>query len=473
MKQLGWVFVVTMASSLLLPPGGEVRADGSQTAEALLDRAVEYYQTISTPPEMSLDQRRLLAVTLAAAELQPVAPEDFVDAYSAADAFVVYLPQSDTMYAWVDDAWVPRTRTTNTYSSGTLSQMLSEIYDEIGMVWTNETRQTYSYSGGNTSEILVEDWVDDPAPPHWENSIKIMYNYGSDQNEMIMQFWDVDSSAWMDYSRSVSYLTSMKVDSSIGYINFTTPTNWVRQSLTEYTYIGDLIHTITFNKTSMTTFLYDASNREIRSLRQTLPGPVNLSKDTSVYDGSGNQILEVGWSWNGASWTPVDADTTHYTGNRPNRDVHYNFQTTALNHTLYAYDGNGNLIEDIDQEWIGAQWVNEWRTAYVYIVAGLFDGEEPGAVPSAFAVGQNYPNPFNLGTTIPYTLSGDGRVRISVTNILGQTVATLVDGFRPAGSYTAFWDGRDPNGRAVASGIYFFRADIGGQTQVRKMVLLK
>jgi hypothetical protein len=474
MKHREWVWAVGIASALLLSAGGEARADVSQTATALLNRAVDYYNTISTPPELSLDQRRLLAVTLAVAELQTATPEDFVYAYNATEAFVTYLPQSDTSFGWVGNAWVPQARTTRTYSSGDIQQLLSEYYDDIGMAWVNDTRQTYTYGSGYNTELLVESWITDPQPAHWENSVKIISTYnGSLLTETIMQAWDVDSLAWMDFSRSVSYFTGMKVDSSIGYINFTQPTNWIRQSLTEYTYTGDLIHTITFNKSSMTTFLYDANNREIRSLNQTLPGPVNVSKDTSVYDGSGNQILELGWSWNGASWTLVDADTTHYTGNRPNRGVHYNFQTSALDHTLYTYDGNGNLIEDIDQEWNGAQWVNELRTVIVYIVAGILDGGRPEDLPSTFAVGQNYPNPFNLGTTIPYTLAGDSRVRIAVCNILGQKLATLIDAWQPAGSYHAVWDGRDQNGRPVASGVYFFRAEIGGQTQVRKMVLLK
>jgi hypothetical protein len=140
---------------------------------------------------------------------------------------------------------------------------------------------------------------------------------------------------------------------------------------------------------------------------------------------------------------------------------------------LYSYDGPGNLSEIINQNGFGSSWMNFSRTIIVYTLAGVFDDESAGGMPAGFAVSQNYPNPFNLGTTIPYTLSGDGPVRISVTNIVGQTVATLVEGFQPAGSYAAFWDGRDPTGRAMASGVYFFRAEIGGQTQVRKMVLLK
>ena len=93
-------------------------------------------------------------------------------------------------------------------------------------------------------------------------------------------------------------------------------------------------------------------------------------------------------------------------------------------------------------------------------------------LPQGFALGQNYPNPFNPSTIIPYQLAATSPVRLEVFNVLGQRVATLVDGAQGAGAYVARWDGTDAAGGAAASGLYFYRLTVGGAHQTGKMVLV-
>ncbi len=93
-------------------------------------------------------------------------------------------------------------------------------------------------------------------------------------------------------------------------------------------------------------------------------------------------------------------------------------------------------------------------------------------LPLRLHLGQNYPNPFNPSTIIPYQLPAPTQVRLEVFNILGQRVATLVDGARPAGFHTAAWDATDASGRVVASGVYLCRLLGGGERLTRSMVLL-
>ncbi len=92
---------------------------------------------------------------------------------------------------------------------------------------------------------------------------------------------------------------------------------------------------------------------------------------------------------------------------------------------------------------------------------------------SEAALLQNYPNPFNPTTEICYSLSAPTRVRLTIYNILGQKVTTLVDEKKPAGTYTVYWNGTDDSNHMVATGIYFYQLTTGSQTQSRKMVLLK
>ncbi len=103
----------------------------------------------------------------------------------------------------------------------------------------------------------------------------------------------------------------------------------------------------------------------------------------------------------------------------------------------------------------------------------------PGAVPFTYALDQNYPNPFNPSTKISFSVATVSNVRLTVFNVLGQEVATLVSGVLPAGRYDATWQGKDNAGHTVSSGVYFYRFEAssvaGGNTfaDTRKMVLLK
>ena len=93
-------------------------------------------------------------------------------------------------------------------------------------------------------------------------------------------------------------------------------------------------------------------------------------------------------------------------------------------------------------------------------------------LPSEVGLGPNYPNPFNPSTLIPYQLAASSPVRLEVFNVLGQQVATLVDGQQGAGAYVARWDGTDAAGRAAASGVYFYRLTVAGTHWTGKMVLV-
>ncbi len=96
------------------------------------------------------------------------------------------------------------------------------------------------------------------------------------------------------------------------------------------------------------------------------------------------------------------------------------------------------------------------------------------ALPLANSLSQNYPNPFNPETTIPYALSSDAVVSLTIYNIAGQVVRKLVDGEAlAAGQYQAVWDGRSENGASVASGMYFYLLHAGDYVAKRKMVLLR
>ena len=99
--------------------------------------------------------------------------------------------------------------------------------------------------------------------------------------------------------------------------------------------------------------------------------------------------------------------------------------------------------------------------------------EEESAPYVVASLGQNFPNPFNPKTSIEFSILNKGNVELSVYNIRGQKVKTLVNESFNAGTHKVIWDGRDNNDKAVSSGIYFYRLNTGGKKLTRKMVLMK
>ncbi len=89
----------------------------------------------------------------------------------------------------------------------------------------------------------------------------------------------------------------------------------------------------------------------------------------------------------------------------------------------------------------------------------------------------NFPNPFNPETTISFNLKEAANVNITIFNLKGEKIRTLIEGEKDAGSYNIIWNGIDKNGKSVPSGVYFYKmvseGNSGRYTSTKKMILLK
>lgn len=135
--------------------------------------------------------------------------------------------------------------------------------------------------------------------------------------------------------------------------------------------------------------------------------------------------------------------------------------------TPQAYYGSGARLLGLVMQFFGA----------TSQVPTDVDDQPMASLPSSFELAQNYPNPFNPTTTISYTLrptSGHPPVTsLSIYNALGQRVTTLVDESQLPGTYTVQWNGTTDAGKAVSTGVYFYRLKRGSDAETRKMVLMK
>lgn len=92
-----------------------------------------------------------------------------------------------------------------------------------------------------------------------------------------------------------------------------------------------------------------------------------------------------------------------------------------------------------------------------------------GSAPKVFALAQNYPNPFNPETQIKFTVASTGNATLRVYNLIGQEVATLFNGVAEAGQYYNV----KLNGSNLTSGVYFYKLESSGKSDLKKFMLLK
>ena len=118
-----------------------------------------------------------------------------------------------------------------------------------------------------------------------------------------------------------------------------------------------------------------------------------------------------------------------------------------------------NIIGNLEEPYI-------WDTRFL-------EAGDTGFIPNVFSLSQNYPNPFNPSTTISFGVPQVSQINITIYDILGKKVATLVNEKMEPGYYSKIWDSRNKYGNEVAAGIYFYQIHAEGFTKTRKLILLK
>jgi Outer membrane protein Omp28/Secretion system C-terminal sorting domain len=125
---------------------------------------------------------------------------------------------------------------------------------------------------------------------------------------------------------------------------------------------------------------------------------------------------------------------------------------------VFAYLGNGSSIVTS-----GSPVQQTWKQDI--IPTGVSNNNK---IPVSYTLSQNYPNPFNPTTNIKFSLPKDGNVSLKIYDMVGNEVATYLDGFVKAGEYNAEIDGSN-----LASGVYFYRLTTPEFTDTKKMTLVK
>ena len=156
------------------------------------------------------------------------------------------------------------------------------------------------------------------------------------------------------------------------------------------------------------------------------------------------------------NWQPVSfIDTIRTVGS--NRNPHFGTYSFQL------FDKPANMVV-----WESSRTGRSHIYSRGFVWTGIDAVNEDTPGPTTFELCQNYPNPFNPSTTISYRLSAVSRVDITVYDLLGRKVKTLVDARQTPGEHSVTFDSR-----GLASGVYFYRLSAGSYVTVKKMLLLK
>ena len=275
-----------------------------------------------------------------------------------------------------------------------------------------------------------------------------IYTYDGNYNivEHLVRIWE--SFSWVNFwRRTYTY------DGNYNIIEWLDQ-NWVTQWLNGAKY----------------TYIYDGNNNKTQELIQSWDGStwVNSLKITYIYDGN-NMIESLSQNWINSNWLNDLKVTNTY-------DENNNWATTLaqewnnINWVNYSraefnYDENNNRIGFLRQAWNGSNWVNELMASYAYSVTGV---EQLQDMVESFILSQNYPNPFNPSTKISLQSPVGSWQTLKIYDVLGNEVTTLIDEYKPAGTYEVKWDASN-----YPSGVYFYQLKAGDFVQTNKMILMK
>jgi len=174
---------------------------------------------------------------------------------------------------------------------------------------------------------------------------------------------------------------------------------------------------------------------------------------------AGNFIHAITGDQEGGLWVGTDGGASYFDGSVWKS---YTVDDGLAGNTVYAVASD--------------RWGNIWFGTNAGVTKYTRDGvsvETPEAVPGEFAVNGAFPNPFNPRTTVMFTLPEEGFAELSVFNLAGQKIRTLISETLTAGVHSVVWDGCDDCGASVSSGVYITRLSMGTRTSSGKMVLVR
>jgi hypothetical protein len=322
-------------------------------------------------------------------------------------------------------------------SYDSIDNIESYVTQRWSYLWADFSRDTYTYdSSGN----IIVDLNEGKSDTGWINFIRWNYNYNENRQclSKLAETWD--DSGWVNNYRTNCYynlagnLDSVRID--IWDYN-----KWENNVINVYNFYNN------GNTKSQTMKIWDGSMW------------INNVYNYFTYDLKGNIDTTINQIWDGNNWQNNQRFIYSYDSNNcyvNGRSEWFTNPDWTSGDAMFV----NNMFNDFNIGCLGTE-----QTNYYHKIDGIQENK-PTLI--GFQLSQNYPNPFNPTTTINYSLPQAGNVKLTVYNILGGKVATIVNEYKPAGNYSVQF-----NGSNLASGIYLYRLESGIFSETKKFILLK
>lgn len=255
---------------------------------------------------------------------------------------------------------------------------------------------------------------------------------------------------------------------------YVTYTMWMSYAQTRYTSSPNTVINAVISSKSYNTTTRELSATVNATALQNLTGQYKISyvltEDNIMYQQTNNYVCDTGGTWYIHKWI-VRSMVNSPTGENVNSGTWNQNQTITktVTTTLDAswIPANCNLVLFIykDSTALNLSSVQQAMKQSVTQPVGVPSRNE---VPSDFSLSQNYPNPFNPVTHVKFAIAKDGIASLKIYDVLGNEVATYLNGFIKAGTYNAEIDGSN-----WASGVYFYKLTASDFTDTKKMTLVK
>ena len=344
-------------------------------------------------------------------------------------------------------------------------RLIQESENNVGISFSeNESKDAFEISG-NTVTYNVELFENGYAgPPEMID----LHDVVNDQGRQMRAVWHAGMPGSWNYFTQFSIwrkVNNAPVD-LWDYIE-TVPWHGMDPYAAVVPTLGDSsahgIHMSTFMVTAHTedvSFWIDSEPMSGYSIDNLHPSvPMGLAFSTSP--GS------VSLNWSG----PVEEDFSYFNVYR--QDILTNEPAVVFTTTDSFYVDQELSDVGAYEYWITAVDMSGLESDASSIVSAVLSAEEKMGMPTEFALKQNYPNPFNPSTQIQYALPSETRVLISIYDLTGRKVRTLVNEVQSAGHRSVMWNATNEIGRPVSAGMYIYTIQAGDFIQNRKMVLLK
>ncbi len=174
------------------------------------------------------------------------------------------------------------------------------------------------------------------------------------------------------------------------------------------------------------------------------------------------------------TWDPAEQDGLQYYLLERSTDPEFTEETVVSNYVMTNYFEDSSLEYDTEYFYRVSYYAGDWSELSEVISVTLewmnVDGNQ---IPEVYALHQNYPNPFNPVTNLSYDLPENAMVNITIYDMMGRIVSTLVNENQSAGYKTLRWNATNNTGQPVSAGVYIYTIQAGDFNKTKKMILLK